>query len=101
MLEPLSPASVATASRAEATPKDPIPVDLRGTHAVIRATRSASKGLRAGADGRLHLGPRKGIVKMQISRGRLHRGLLLAHGIITAHSGGAGKSSRTEGPRTT
>lgn len=66
-----------------APPTDPIPADLRGAHGFVRATRSAASGLRAGADGRLRLGPRPGVIHMRISRQRLQRGLVLAHGLVS------------------
>lgn len=60
---------------------DPIAENLRGTHAFIRATRAAAKGLRPGPDGRLTVGERPGVVRMVVSRDRLHRALLLAHSV--------------------
>jgi hypothetical protein len=79
--DPLVDADPKAATAIQAT--DPIPHDLRGAHRYIRATRSAASGLKAEPDGRLRLGPRSGVVHMQIGRQRLHRGLALAHGMIS------------------
>jgi hypothetical protein len=61
---------------------DTIAEDLRRAHPFIRATRSAARSLRPALDGRLVVGERPGVVRMVVSRDRLHRALVLAHGLV-------------------
>ena len=68
---------------------DTIAEDLRRAHPFIRATRSAARGLRPALDGRLVVGERPGVVRMIVSRDRLHRALVLAHSLV------AGATRRT------
>lgn len=70
-------AAVPAASRS-----DTIAEDLRRAHPFIRATRSAAGRLRPALDGRLIVGSRPGVVRMVVSRDRLHRALVLAHSLI-------------------
>ncbi len=74
---PPQPAAVPAASRS-----DTIAEDLRRAHPFIRTTRSAAGGLRPALDGRLVVGSRPGVVRMVVSRDRLHRALVLAHSLI-------------------
>ena len=68
--------------RAPPPARDRIPDNLRGAHPLLRATRSAARGQRAQPDGRLHIGPRDGLIYTVVSRAQLHRALLIAHGLI-------------------
>jgi hypothetical protein len=74
---PPPPAEVPAAGRSDA-----IAEDLRRAHPFIRATRSAARGLHPALDGRLLVGGRPGVVRMVVSRDRLHRALLLAHSLV-------------------
>jgi hypothetical protein len=58
-----------------------VPRDLRGAHPLVTATRNAAVGAHAGADGRIRIGPRRGIAHMEVSRPLVRRALLVLHGV--------------------
>lgn len=60
----------------------PVPERLIKPHPVIHATREAAKGLKAGADGRLDVGRREGLLHLQVSRAQLPRALRIAQAIF-------------------
>ena len=58
-----------------------LPVDLRGAHPLVRATRKAATGLCAGDDGRIQVGPEPGVAHLTVSRALLRRALLILHAL--------------------
>jgi hypothetical protein len=77
--------SPSSASRAKPPkkeiPKLVLPKDLRGAHPLVIATRDAARGLEAGDDGRLWLGPRSGVAHLVLSPSFLRRALLVLHAL--------------------
>jgi hypothetical protein len=60
-----------------------LPETLRGAHRFITQTKQAATGRRAGAEGRLIIGPAAGVVYMTVTREQLPRALRLSQAIIT------------------
>jgi hypothetical protein len=59
-----------------------VPTTLRGAHRFVTATRDAATGLTAASDGRIHVGPKPGVVHMVLSRPLLRRALLVVQGLL-------------------
>jgi hypothetical protein len=60
----------------------PVPQRLRSPHAYVGASRDATAGLRSAPDGRLELRPRKGVVRLAVSRRQLPRALRILQGLF-------------------
>jgi hypothetical protein len=58
-----------------------IPTELRRPHRLVAATRDAAVRLKPREDGRLEVGPRKGVAHLVVTRGELRRALLVLHAI--------------------
>lgn len=59
-----------------------VPVDLRGANRFVSSTRGAASGQRAGADGRIAIGPKRGVVYTVVSRDLLRRALLILQAVL-------------------
>jgi hypothetical protein len=59
-----------------------IPSTLRGAHPFVRATRDAARGAKQRDDGRIEIGPRRGIAHLVVSRGELPRALLVLQAVF-------------------
>lgn len=59
-----------------------VPEHLRRAHPVVKATSAAAVGQRAGADGRIRIGPSAGLVHTVASRDILRRGLRIIQGLF-------------------
>lgn len=64
-------------------PPIPVPRRLSRPHPIVRATSDGAVGRRADADGRLTIGPRKGVIYTRVSRPLLGRALRIAQGLIS------------------
>jgi len=64
-------------------PPIPVPRRLSRPHPIVRATSDGTVGRRADADGRLTIGPRKGVIYTRVSRLLLGRALRIAQGLIS------------------
>jgi hypothetical protein len=76
--------NVAAHARGRPSERLMLPLDLRGAHPLVAATRDAAAGVRPDADGQLRIGPRRGIANMHVSRSVLRRALLILHGLTSA-----------------
>jgi hypothetical protein len=65
-----------------AAPVIAVPAQLRGAHQFVLATREAAAGLTPDMAGRLHVGPRPGVVYMVLSRQLVRRALLVVEGSL-------------------
>jgi hypothetical protein len=60
-----------------------VPVRLTRPHKVVRAAREAAVGVRVGEDGRIRIGPRRGVLHVVVSRPLLRRALLIAQAVFS------------------
>lgn len=60
-----------------------VPARLTRPHRLVRATRDAAVGLKAGEDGRIRIGPRRGLVHVVVSRALLRRALLISQAVFS------------------
>jgi hypothetical protein len=65
----------------QSAPTIALPVDLRGAHPLVSATRKAATSLRADDDGRIEVGPAAGVAHLVVTRAVLRRALLILHAL--------------------
>lgn len=82
VLSPSSAGCTVTDSPAVPERAIPVPEQLRRPHHFVARTRDAAKGQRPGADHRIDLGRRAGILRLLVARENVRRALLLLQSLV-------------------